>query len=59
MAAEDGVGPNGIAENRLCASCQRECKQSDVCVVVMCPRYVAAPRQQRLPVGVGRMRTGA
>lgn len=56
VSVEGESEPNGITENRFCASCQRECKQSAMCLVVMCPRYVAAPRQQKLPVRFGKLR---
>lgn len=49
-------GMAGTTVNRLCASCQRGCKQDSCCVVVACPRYVAAPRQEVLPMRVGRAR---
>lgn len=40
--------------NKLCASCQLGCKQDAWCEVVMCPRYAAIPRQEVLPMRVGR-----
>lgn len=34
--------------NRLCASCQLSCKQSGSAEVLLCPRYVAVPKQSTL-----------
>lgn len=33
---------------RLCADCQRSCKQQACVIVVNCPLYVRKPRQGRL-----------
>ena len=43
-----------VGVNRLCASCQLGCKQDEWCEVIMCPRYIALPKQEALPLRMGR-----
>lgn len=48
---------------RLCADCQRSCKQLSGAVVVNCPHYVRVPSQRAIPemahrTGAGETRRG-
>jgi len=35
------------ADNKLCLSCRRSCKQPAALVIARCPRYYAGPRIKR------------
>ena len=35
------------ADNRLCLSCRRTCKQAATIVIAACPRYYAGPKVKR------------
>ena len=36
------------AENKLCLSCRRTCKQPATAVIASCPRYYAGPKIKRV-----------
>ena len=36
------------AENKLCLSCRRTCKQPATVVIASCPRYYAGPKIKRV-----------
>jgi hypothetical protein len=38
---------NKPADNKLCLSCRRTCKQPATAVIAACPRYYAGPRVKR------------
>jgi hypothetical protein len=35
------------ADNKLCLSCRRTCKQPAVVIIAACPRYYAGPKIKR------------
>ena len=38
---------NTPADNKLCLSCRRTCKQPVTAIIAACPRYYAGPRIKR------------